>query len=150
MIRDFFEGRPSKKEKIGMKTMLIVQMVLGRLLTQDNLIKRGWLNQGDCSMCTQHIEESANHLFLRCDFATQVWRRKGLYPNGATSIDDLWRTKEEGKEKEGQSAWGTEWLSTCWCIWKARNQLIFRQKRPFIDVVLLEIAQQTTNWRQYC
>lgn len=47
---------------------------LGRILTVDKLIWRGWQGSEICSMCDSH-EESAEHLLLNCFFAREVWRR---------------------------------------------------------------------------
>ncbi|KAJ3672177.1 hypothetical protein LUZ60_006898 [Juncus effusus] len=101
-------------------------------------------------MCAQHVEETATHLFLHCDFASLIWRRKGLDADIADNIGDFWREQRLARHPNEHDAWGTEWLSICWTIWKARNQQIFGQKPANRDEVIAEIARQTINWRTFC
>ena len=43
-----------------------------RLLTCDNLMRRGFVVAGWCCMC-KHSGESVNHLLLHCNVAREVW-----------------------------------------------------------------------------
>ncbi|KAJ3681698.1 hypothetical protein LUZ60_014271 [Juncus effusus] len=101
-------------------------------------------------MCSQHTEETADHLFLHCEFALLIWRRKGIDSDLSTNMSDFWREHRLDRDKKYRDAWGTEWLSTYWNIWKARNRLIFRQTRLTQHLILAEIAQQNTNWENFC
>ena len=46
-------------------------MLQNRILTVDNLIKRGQKIPNRCILCKNHCE-SVDHLFLHCDFTRQV------------------------------------------------------------------------------
>jgi hypothetical protein len=43
-----------------------------RLLTKQNMGKRGWLGDQLCSFCHQAIE-TVDHLFVTCDYFQQIW-----------------------------------------------------------------------------
>jgi hypothetical protein len=42
------------------------------LLTKDNLAKRKWTGSMKCAFCSS--DESIEHLFIKCPFATLIWR----------------------------------------------------------------------------
>jgi hypothetical protein len=44
----------------------------GRILTCDNLMKRGFVMAGWCCMC-KHSGESVDHLLLHCEVVREVW-----------------------------------------------------------------------------
>ena len=46
----------------------------GKIITIDNLMKRGFQIPNRCYMCKRE-EESINHLFLHCSFSSKVWGR---------------------------------------------------------------------------
>ena len=53
----------------------------GKIVTIDNLIKRGFQISNRCYMCKRE-EESINHLFLHCRFSFKVWGRNSLEARG--------------------------------------------------------------------
>lgn len=46
----------------------------GKILTIDNLQKRGSVLPNCCPFC-MHDEESIDNIFIHCDFAREVWSR---------------------------------------------------------------------------
>jgi zinc-binding in reverse transcriptase len=52
-------------------TIFIWLLLQDRLLTYDNLIKRGWCIPNMCYMCRSSIENAA-HLFLECTYIAEV------------------------------------------------------------------------------
>ncbi|KAJ4792133.1 RNA-directed DNA polymerase (reverse transcriptase)-related family protein [Rhynchospora pubera] len=44
-----------------------------RLLTQQNLIVRGWPCPTSCPCCNTSLMETTDHLFLHCQYATSIW-----------------------------------------------------------------------------
>ena len=50
-----------------------------RLSTRDLLRRKGMeLQSNECVLCTQHIDETLEHLFLLCPMAIQFWNSIGL------------------------------------------------------------------------
>jgi zinc-binding in reverse transcriptase len=58
--------------KIPLKNKLFLWMVLhNKILTKDNLIKRGWSGHTSCAFCI--FTESVDHIFFNCTFITDFW-----------------------------------------------------------------------------
>ncbi len=56
------------KIRAPLKVKIFVWLVLGkRVLTADNLLKRGWNGEGRCTFCADG-NETGEHLFLTCQF----------------------------------------------------------------------------------
>jgi zinc-binding in reverse transcriptase len=97
-----------------------------KILTRDNLIRRGWIGTSLCPMCQQE-DETAPHLFLRCSIASQLWEwipsltTSQFYLN---SLEDLWASGEQltGPVKRRFIALIRAVL---WVIWGERNRVIF-------------------------
>jgi hypothetical protein len=55
-------------------------LFMDRLNTLDIMKRKHWYVESgyDCSMCTADTLESSQHLFVRCDFATQCWTFLGI------------------------------------------------------------------------
>jgi hypothetical protein len=48
-------------------------MIENRILTWDNLIKRGFVGPSRCFLCGEE-EETINHLMVKCPFTKDVWK----------------------------------------------------------------------------
>ena len=44
-----------------------------KLLTWDNLQKRGWIGPSRCALCHSD-EETSSHLFNLCSYAKSIWK----------------------------------------------------------------------------
>lgn len=55
-----------------------------RILTKDNLLKRGWQGCNTCIFCTQ--PKSIQHLFFTCPFTKQIW----FYMGACQSVSSNW------------------------------------------------------------
>jgi hypothetical protein len=59
--------------KVPLRVSFFVWMAtLGKILTLDNLCKRGIIVVGWCCMC-KHSGKSVNHLLLHCEVAQALW-----------------------------------------------------------------------------
>jgi zinc-binding in reverse transcriptase len=69
--------------KIPLKVKLFLWLSLNyRILTKDNLHKRGWSRSLNCCFCVG--SESVDHLFFHCPLSAQIWNAiLLLYPQGA-------------------------------------------------------------------
>ena len=62
-----------------------------RVLTRDNLSRRGWSGNMQCVYCSEM--ESVNHLFVNCHYAGSIWAWIATYNRFVfvcDSIVDLW------------------------------------------------------------
>jgi hypothetical protein len=101
-------------------------LFMDHLNTLDIMQRKHWYVESgyDCSMCSAGTLENCQHLFFRCDFATQCWSFLGIQ----------WTLN--GQFSESFSAARTNFSGPCffevlacasWNIWKTRNDLIFKQ-----------------------
>eukprot|EP00253_Pinus_taeda_P008792 PITA_08792 len=107
-----------------------------KLLTGDNLAKRNIAGPHRCALCNSNLE-TAQHLFLECDFANQVWRHtlQNLQINipPQNNVADLYANWNRiyPQRIPSKSFWKKIWTAipkfVCWQIWLARNQQIFKE-----------------------
>lgn len=103
----------------------------------------------DCVLCDGMIE-SANHLFIHCAFASQVWQ--GLLqwmdlnfvsPPNLFVHRECWLGTESNKKV--RSGYRLIWHAAIWSIWRVRNDHIF--KDLIGRVVELVVAIKVLSWR---
>lgn len=131
--------RVKAEEKVRFFTWLLLQ---DRLWTADRLQRRGWAHDARCCLCDQ-VLESANHLFLECPFAKEVWNEMvgsdaALVHTVTTvsSIPDYWTELSKGSKEQI-----TTTSYTVWNIWNERNRRIFQGKK----MRALAVANLTRN-----
>lgn len=116
----------------------------GKILTAENLRKKGIQGPSICCMCRKE-EESSNHLFMDCPFARVCWKLitnpliiRDL-PNQITLFQKQWGNNfpHSGKCKGlAKRIWNNIPANLCWQIWIARNKCIFKNKKPSTSNVL--------------
>ncbi|XP_076930957.1 uncharacterized protein LOC143595955 [Bidens hawaiensis] len=111
---------------------------MDRIATSDALFKRNVVNEIIwCPLC-EGEKESAVHVLTSCYVATVIWQFIsswcGLNPVYAFDVRDLLKIHLTcGVDKIKQKALQALILTTCWCIWKARNEAIFDNKRVSVN-----------------
>ncbi|XP_076900310.1 uncharacterized protein LOC143554448 [Bidens hawaiensis] len=101
------------------------------------------VNTTICSLCEEG-PENANHLLLSCQMANRVWQCIGSWckipPIFAFVVRDLLIIHKTAPlcNKKKKVLQGII-MTTCWCIWKARNQTIFENKESSVDKVIEEV-----------
>ena len=61
------------RAKMPMKIKIFMwYLKRGVILTKDNLVRRNWNRENNCSFC--HINESIQHLYFDCAYANFLWR----------------------------------------------------------------------------
>lgn len=111
----------------------------GKVLTIDNLKRRGFMLANKCVMCSC-AEESINHLFIHCTFASGVWYKVLQKFNLAwTFLEDLLQFINNRKYPSAHSLVTLFWRlippHVYWHIWKERNNRIFRDTGSSVDMV---------------
>jgi hypothetical protein len=112
--------------KIKLFTWLVVE---NKLLTWENLQKRGWIGPSICPLCLLE-EETGLHLFVHCSFAQNLWQlitanyslNTNWCGNSISGCFDTW-TKQEKYFVFLPSL-------VCWYIWLERNSCIFDSHFP--------------------
>ena len=109
-------------------------MLHNGILTTDNLRKKGWALPSRCPLCTS-AEESADHLFLFCDFTKEAWKAM-LWPIAVTLpgtfmelISDWFALSPFSLNKKITLKTIWMWIPKflCWKIWLERNNRVFKE-----------------------
>ncbi|GKV25907.1 hypothetical protein SLEP1_g35285 [Rubroshorea leprosula] len=111
------------------------QLLLNRLPTKSNLLKRGFgviMGDGKCSLC-QEEEEDAIHLFLKCKNVRWIWKECDRWWGiNIETQEDCWKTFEHPgtwtRNTRIRKGWDCTWSVIVWSIWLMRNQRIFQNQ----------------------
>eukprot|EP00253_Pinus_taeda_P024741 PITA_24741 len=119
-------------------------LLKGKILTAENLRKRGIQGPSRCCFCCAE-EESTQHIFLLCPFAQSCWKQV-INPmtisesfDQSTSLQKNWGKcypfPKKGKHNINR-LWKCIPATLCWQIWLARNNYVFNNKKPSIASTL--------------
>eukprot|EP00253_Pinus_taeda_P017898 PITA_17898 len=121
-----------------------------RTLTWENLRRKGFQGPSKCHLCLQE-EETMNHLFNSCEWASQLWlwmeaimedtdRNKDSIQDSITN----WR-KNFSRMNSVDSIWKCTPGFITWTIWKERNRRVFTEENRSIECakesILINIKQ---------
>jgi hypothetical protein len=111
----------------------------GRILTCDNLRKRGFVLASWCCMC-KGDDESVDHLFIHCWAARRLWssvfRAVGIdwvFPNRVVDLLFGWWN---WFGKKSSSVWNLIPSCLMWTIWWERNNRTFENQELAMDKLL--------------
>ena len=88
-----------------------------KILSEENLIKKGWSGSSNCSIC-DCILESSEHIFLHCPMAVAVWDFF-LYSSSSligTHIGDIFSLFQYVKFNLNSIGWNMLVLAVIWCL----------------------------------
>jgi hypothetical protein len=108
-------------QKIKLFSSLLIE---DKLLTWNNLLKRGWQGPRLCLLCRGN-EETGLHLFVQCPFTVSIWNKITIHFKlvfgwmGSIVLEcfDYWLRRN--------SACSSLPTLICWYIWNDRNLAIF-------------------------
>lgn len=89
-----------------------------------------FLEDYNCAICIHSLEETLQHLFLDCTFATTMWNTLGL---NVHYTDDPLDIIVSFRYQLNVTFFMEIIISTCWAIWSVRNDSIFRHLAPSIQ-----------------
>ena len=111
---------------LPMKTIIFSWLLIAnRILTWDNLLKKGFSGPGICPFCCSE-EENVTHIMITCPYTIQVWNYHKVFINsevdwhGQNIVQAFKYWISAGKKGR------TLPFLVCRTIWLARNSLIFR------------------------
>jgi hypothetical protein len=124
-------------------------LVHGKILTAENLLKRGIQGPSHCPFCLT-ASETITHLFMECNFTTQLWNLIYLPlpispppPENWNNLFTFWKQRYVGSfknKKQFTLLWRQIPKFVCWELWLARNQAIFREKLPPMHSIFAKIC----------
>ena len=113
------------------------------LLTKDNLAKRRWTGCKKCVFCD--ADESAEHLFIKCTFARDIWRLVhftfNVYP--PTSIANLFGSWLNGIDRVTKARIRIGVAAILWALWNCRNDIVFNKKN---STHYLQVIHKACYW----
>jgi hypothetical protein len=127
--------------------------VQGRCLTADVLAIRGCPHDPLCSLCN-NSPETASHLLINCHYAQTVWRmviaRARLpltfAPNAHDNIKVWLCNSDQLVGANTRKDWRALVPLIWWCIWKERNNRIFRHTAAPVTACFQSILTEARDW----
>ncbi|KAM0036425.1 putative reverse transcriptase zinc-binding domain-containing protein [Helianthus debilis subsp. tardiflorus] len=127
------------------------RLFLNRLPTKVALRRRNFqINSLDCVLC-EEAEESCDHLFAACSFTQGIWEEVFSWCRIATPFffgakDVLvYNTFCRGSGRWKKIIYSVV-QTAIWCIWRTRNEVIFKNKRMTVKNVVEEIKVLSFLW----
>jgi hypothetical protein len=143
--------------KIDIPSKVLVfgwRLLLERLPTRSALNHRGILHHSQdlsCAFCSQQAED-IDHLFFICSFSKSVWVQisnwvgKNILTGAECWNNFMMFGKLISSKKGGGHVNRLIWLATTWCLWKHRNQVIFKGATPDATVIVNEVKSFSWFW----
>ena len=132
------------KLKIPLKIKIFLWFLHRKeLLTKDNLAKRRWIGSMKCVFCD--ADESAEHLFIKCTFARDIWILVhftfNVYP--PTNIANMFGSWLNGIDKVTKACIRIGVAAVLWAVWNCRNDIVFN-KTTYIHY--LQVIHKALYW----
>ncbi|CAN0887259.1 hypothetical protein LINGRAHAP2_LOCUS15577 [Linum grandiflorum] len=124
--------------------------VLGRILTMDNLRRRGLIAPNRCTLCYKD-GESIDHIFLACSFSRKVWSRFSAALSISGPVHHIFSEVVMGWKgmhcmMDFTSVMGVLLHAFCWFIWLERNDRVFREVVRTDAQVAHRISAAVGSW----
>jgi hypothetical protein len=132
------------------------RLLLEKLPTREALFDKGIIinnNEKCCVFCSNN-DESIFHVFIQCNFTTTVWHKilnwMGLNFFNSISVQQHFISFEELIKSKANKVTKRYrhiiWLATTWCIWRWRNNIIFRHDRVNFSSLVDQIIYMSWFW----
>ncbi|KAL0724277.1 hypothetical protein Bca4012_038876 [Brassica carinata] len=131
--------------------VFLCKIVRGALPLGDNLETRGITDNSKCIFCG--LKETANHLFLSCDFAKSIWSLAPILhgPSLATTTDftvALQASRKMPNLPPTGVKIGSLFPWIVWSIWTTRNQRIFENRHFTGRETLRKSTADAREWEE--
>lgn len=129
------------------------RMLLGRIQTRDNLLKRQILHIAEeavCPLCGV-VEESCAHLLFSCPETLSIWYACSDWLGVLTAQvpepkAHLLQFPSVGRSKAQKLGEIAIWLATIWTIWCQRNKVVFNGGSLVREQVVEHIKVTVWQW----
>jgi hypothetical protein len=137
------------KAKVPPRVVFFVwTAALGKILTADNLRRRGMIVVSWCCMCKAD-GESVDHLLLHCPYAKELWDMIfGLFglqwvmPKRVIDLFSCWY----GSVGRHSVIWKAIPHCIMWCLWRERNARIFEDCELSVVELKLHFYRSLLDW----
>ena len=121
-----------------------------KVLTQDQLKRRGWILANRCSLCCAE-EETINHILVHCSKAKVLWDLvlslfgvNWVLP--FTVRDTLLGWCASFKDKKHRKVWWVAPLCLFLTVWKERNMIVFYNEVLSIQIMKNSFICNLFSW----
>ena len=126
-----------------------------KILTANNLEKRGWPHDPLCKLCNTTLE-TPKHLCKDCPFTCAVWVEQVNWLNlhqlptsgSVSSIYRRWKKCRAMIVKESKFFFDGLIIYFWWNIWKERNRRTFRQEQKTVTEITYLIKEDVQQFQQ--
>ncbi|KAJ3690445.1 hypothetical protein LUZ61_019609 [Rhynchospora tenuis] len=133
--------------------LFIFLLVSNKLLTQQQLSRRGIQVQPGCVLCRESCLEDSLHLFFTCPFTLELWnklQRTFHLPALSASYSIQYSATNLLRQVAINDVLTSAVCTTFWSLWLERNNRIFRNTGRHSDVLLLWIRTESNAYRRFC
>ncbi|XP_045810084.1 uncharacterized protein LOC123904464 [Trifolium pratense] len=97
------------------------------------------------------VAEDCNHLFFSCNKVTELWRQVCLWLGCDYNLQEVGCKHFLSfgliiKSKKGKKVRHLIWLATTWCLWRTRNNILFRGDKADFSALLDQIRFISWLW----
>jgi hypothetical protein len=121
----------------------------GKILTLDNLRKKGVIVIDRCCMCKLN-GESVDHLLLHCEVACALWNAifsrfslSWVMPLRVVDLFSCWWT---GGRSWSAVVWKMVPCCILWCLWRERKERQFEDKERTIEELISFFFHSLYSW----
>ena len=156
VFKNSFQKQKSNRplgKLLGAKCSRIVfawEAAWGKVLTLDQLKRRGMTVANRCFMCEEE-EENIDHLLIHCKFAKMLWDLilsivgiSWVFPQSVLHTLLAWQGAAVGKKRK--KLWFTAPQCLFWIIWCARNMLVFENEVPSTQRIKANFVTNLWSW----
>ena len=122
----------------------------GKILTLDNLKRRGVAFANRCFMCEEE-EETIDHLLIHCRSAKMLWDLfltmvgiSWVFPHSVLHTLLAWQGGVVGKKR--RKIWTTAPSCIFWALWCARNKLVFENEAIIAQRIKINFISNLWVW----
>lgn len=138
------------KKNVPLKVCFFVWcLIRGRVLTHDNLCRRGIITISQCCFC-RRSSETIQHLFLECTFVKEIWNYfwgcMAQQWNCNTVEQVLHRNGSEELSNTGKIYWEVLNHAVLWVIWNERNKRIFEEEKMDTWNLINKVKECLWSW----
>lgn len=128
------------------RVMVFVWLMLRRrILTVDNLVRRGWHLPNRCCLC-KRAEETMDHLFRDCNYTLALRAIIISFSRTAGCIhfqnNSYWQAILNSRYKEIKRLQ----IVICFVTWKERCRRIFSDQQKPPTILAMEITSEYNSW----
>ncbi|KAF7833419.1 ribonuclease H [Senna tora] len=132
-------------------SFLFMVMWDNKLLTNAERVRRGMTDVASCSRCGG-VYEDVLHAIRDCPNAKNLWMRlvrSAHWPEFFSSDLPSWLLLNVSKQiGRLQMDWPTTFATTCWSLWKWRNEAIFANKVEPVTDWFFTVVHRTRSYKE--